>query len=80
MQPVSEALLLLKRRQELEAAARSPGGIRITEERELYQLRARLSRFPHPTRAILEAARSLNREPGELSVKDVERWLGVECS
>ena len=58
MEPVSEALQLLQRREELESATRAPGGIRITEERELYQLRAQLSRYPHAVRAVLEAARS----------------------
>lgn len=42
MELVSEAMRLLKRQSELEAAMRAPGGSRITEERELYQLRARL--------------------------------------
>lgn len=80
MEPVSEALQLLQRQAELESAMRAPGGARITEERELYSLRARLSRYPHAARAILEAARSLNRRVGELTVTDVERWLGAECS
>jgi hypothetical protein len=80
MEPVSEALQLLQRQAELEAAMRAPGGIPITEERELYGLRARLSRYPHAVRAVLEAARSLNRKVAELTVRDVERWLGAECS
>ena len=80
MEPVSEALQLLQRWEELEAATRGAGGIRLTEERELYRLRAQLSRYPHAVRAVLEAARSLNRGVGDLSVKDVERWLGAECS
>jgi len=35
MQTVDEALNLLKRQAELEAAMKHPGGIRITEEQEL---------------------------------------------
>ena len=77
---LDEALRLLKRQHELESATRAPGGIRITEERELYQLRAQLSRYPHAVRALLEAARSLNRKVAELTVRDVEEWLGAECS
>ena len=78
MEPISEALQLLKRQSELETATRSPGGIRITEERELFQIRAQLARYPHETHAILETARSLNRSVGGLSVTDVERSLGTE--
>ena len=39
MEPLHEALRLIKRQAELENAMRRPGGIRITEERELFQLR-----------------------------------------
>ena len=80
MEPVSEALGLLQRQDELEAAMRGPGGIRITEERELYSLRARLSRYPHAARAIVETARSLNRSIRDVTVKDVEGWVGAECT
>lgn len=76
MEPVSEALRLLKRQSELEAAMRAPGGSRITEERELYELRAQLRRLPHATRAILEASRSLDRPLPALTARDVESWLG----
>lgn len=75
MEPVTEALRLLRRKSELEAAMREHGGIRITEERELYQIRARLSRVPHAATAILEAARSLDRPIDDLTVAEVERWL-----
>ena len=77
MEPISEALDLLRRREELESAPQSPAGIPVAEDRELYILRARLSRYPRATEAVLEAARSLNRAVAELSVKDVERWLGA---
>lgn len=80
MEPVTEALQLLKRQSELEAAMREPGGVRITEERELYQVRARLSRFPHAARAILEAACSLERPVAELTDSDVRAWLGPNCT
>jgi hypothetical protein len=46
MEPLQHALQLLKRQSELGNAMRRPGEIRVTEERELYQLREALSRFP----------------------------------
>ena len=61
MEPIQQALLLLKRQSELENAMRRPGGIRVTEERELYQLREALSRFPAAVTAILEAASRMRR-------------------
>jgi hypothetical protein len=61
MEPIQHALLLLKRQSELENAMRRPGGIRVTEERELYQLREALSRFPAAVTAILEAALRMRR-------------------
>ena len=56
MEPLIEALRLIKRQTELESAMRRPGGIRITEERELHQLRDALSQYPAAVTAILEAA------------------------
>src|SRR5277367_171863 len=56
METLHEALRLIKRQTELEGAMRRPGGIRVTEERELYQLRASLAQFPAAVRAIMETA------------------------
>jgi hypothetical protein len=56
MEPLHEALRLIKRRAELEMAMRRPGGIRITEERELIQLRTALTEFPEAVRALMEEA------------------------
>jgi hypothetical protein len=53
MEPLTEALRLLRRQAELEIAMRKPGGIRVTEERELYQLQAYLAKIPAATRAVL---------------------------
>ena len=75
MEPINEALELLKRQAELEAGLRQPGGIRVTEEREIYALRARLQRYPQAVAAILQAARSLNRPVETLKPNDV-RQLG----
>lgn len=73
MEPLNEALDLLKRQAELEAGLRQPGGIRITEERELYALRDRLQRYPHAVAAILQTAHSLNRPVDTLQPQDVRR-------
>jgi hypothetical protein len=46
MESLHEALRLIKRQAELENAMRRPGGIRVTEERELHQLRDALTALP----------------------------------
>ena len=56
MEPLHEALRLIKRQTELENAMRRPGGIRVTEERELFQLRHALTQYPAAVTAIVEAA------------------------
>jgi hypothetical protein len=73
MEPLTEALRLLRRQAELEIAMRKPGGIRVTEERELYQLQAYLAKIPAATRAVLEASRRLHRPVDALSIEEVER-------
>lgn len=73
MEPLTEALRLLRRQAELEIAMRKPGGIRVTEERELYQLQAHLARIAAVRRAVLEASRRLHRPIDTLSIEDVER-------
>jgi hypothetical protein len=50
-----------------------PGGIRVTEERELFQLQAYSAKIPVATRAVLEASRRLHRPVDALSIEDVER-------
>ena len=72
MEPVSEALRLLRRQSELEEAMRRPGGIRVTEERELYALRDVLRRYPGAVTAILDAARRLHRPVDALTFSDAE--------
>jgi hypothetical protein len=52
---------------------RQPGGIRVTEEREIYALRERLQRYPQAVTAILQAARTLNRPVDTLQLHDVQR-------
>lgn len=73
MEPVEHALWLLKRQTELEAQLGKPGGIRITEERELFAVRARLQQYPEAVKAILTAASTLHRPVDTLSPDDVLR-------
>jgi hypothetical protein len=73
MEPLHEALRLIKRQTELESAMRRPGGIRVTEERELFQLRSALAQFPAAVTAIMEAASRMRRPVDTISAEDVER-------
>ena len=75
MHPINEALESLEGQAELETALRQVGGIRITEERNLYALRKRLQRYPQAVTAILQTAGSLNRPVDTLQAQEV-RSLG----
>ncbi len=57
---------------ELENAMRRPGGMRVTEERELFQLRHALTQYPAAVTAIIEAAVRLRRPVDTISIGDVE--------
>jgi hypothetical protein len=72
VEPLHEALRLIKRQAELEIAMRRPGGIRITEERELHQLHDALTRYPAAVSAIMEAASRMRRPLDTISAEDVE--------
>ncbi len=72
MEPLHEALRLIKRQTELENAMRRPGGIRVTEERELCQLRHALTQYPAAVSAIIEAAARMRRPVDTISIVDVE--------
>jgi len=72
MEPLHEALRLIKRQTELENAMRRPGGIRVTEERELFQLRHALTQYPGAVTAIIEAAARMRRPVYTISADDVE--------
>ncbi len=71
MDTIAEALELLRRQAQLETGLRQPGGIRVTEERELYTLREQLQRYPQAVTAILQTARNLNRPVDTLRPQDV---------
>ena len=75
MEPLHKALRMIKRQTELEAAMRRPGGIRVTEERELFQLRDALARFPAALSAIVDAAERMRRPVDTISAEDVERLI-----
>lgn len=70
-EPIDHALALLKRQAALEAGLRQLGGIRVTEERELYAVRDQLRRYPEAVAAILQAASNLRRPVDSLHVDDV---------
>jgi len=67
MESISEALELLKRQAVLESRMRQAGGIRVTEERELYVLRERVQRYPQAVAAILKTVCNLHRPVDTLS-------------
>jgi hypothetical protein len=71
MEPLTEPLRLLRRQSELTEAMRWPGGILITEERELYHLKDSLQKYPAAVRAILDASRRLHRSVDTLSFQDI---------
>jgi hypothetical protein len=72
MEPLHEALRLIKRQTELENAMRRPGGIRVTEERELFQLRHALTQYPAALTAIIEAAARMRRPVDTISAEDID--------
>jgi hypothetical protein len=72
MEPLHEALRLIKRQTELENAMRRPGGIRVTEERELYQLRHALTQYPAAVAAIIDAAARMRRPVDTVSAEDID--------
>jgi hypothetical protein len=74
MEPVSEALRLLKRQAEIERRRRQPGGITIVDERELFAIRERLEDFPAALRAIAELTGARRQSLDQIRVEDVERW------
>jgi hypothetical protein len=80
VQTVTQALKLLKRQSELEAAVRQPGAVRITEEQELHVLGRRLLEFPEASQAVIEAAHALRRPVSDVTEDEVERWATTRIS
>jgi hypothetical protein len=79
MEPISEPLEHLERQAELEDALRNPGGIRVTEERELHSLREHLARYRYSNavEAVIKASRNHRRPMDSITVTDVERSRGT---
>jgi len=73
MEPISEALQLLKRQAEIQQGLRRNSTTRVIEERELYLIRNRLAQFPAAVQAIALTAAELHRPIENLSVRDVEQ-------
>lgn len=71
MEPVHEALQILKKAMQIEAAMRAPGGIRISEERELHAMRDWLNRYPSVVETIQNASRALQVPVQALSLEDI---------
>jgi hypothetical protein len=74
MEPVSEALRLVKRQAEIEPRRRQLGGTTILEERELFAIRARLEDFPVAGHATVELTGARRQPVGQIRVEDVEPW------
>ena len=72
MDTISTALNLLRREAEIRNAMRRPGGIRVTEERELVHLRDALMKYPAAVTAIMEAAVRMRRPIDTIGIADVE--------
>ena len=73
MEPISEALDLLRRQSLILGSLRRDSANRVTEERELYLIRQRLARYPAALQAIAFAASELHRPVDTLSIRDVEK-------
>ena len=73
MEPITEALQLLKRQAALQQGLRQSNANRILDERELYLIRQRLARYPAAVQAITLTASELHRPIEYLRVSDVER-------
>lgn len=77
MDTVNEALNLLKRQAELEAAVKRPGEFRISEEQELQMVRRRLAKFPESVGAAMQAAHALRRPVTDVTASEVESWAST---
>jgi len=73
MEPITEALELLKRQAAIQNALRRSNANRVIDERELYLIRQRLARYPTAVQAITLTAAELHRPIEYLRVSDVER-------
>jgi hypothetical protein len=72
MEPINEALQLLKRQAEIQNGLRRSRDNPMLAEREFYLIRNRLAQYPAAVQAIGLAAAELHRPIDALSVRDVE--------
>ena len=75
MEPISEALDLLRRQSLILGSLRRDSANRVIEERELFLIRQRLARYPAALQAIAVAASELHRPADTLSVREVQRHV-----
>jgi hypothetical protein len=75
MEPISEALDLLRRQSVILGSLRRDSSTRVIEERELYLIRQRLARYPAALQAIAFAAGELHRPADTLSAREVQRHI-----
>ena len=73
MEPINEALQLLKRQAEIQQGLRRSRDNPMLAERELYLIRNKLAQFPAAVQAITLTAAELHRPVDTLSVGDVEK-------
>lgn len=73
MEPITEALRLLKRQAEIQNGLRHTKANPMLAERELYLIRNKLAQFPAAVQTIGIAAAELHRPVDTLSVRDVEK-------
>jgi hypothetical protein len=74
MQTINDAIRLLRRQADPEAAMRKPGGIRITEEQELVMLNRRLAEYPEAALAVMQAAHAMRKPVTAVTASEVEAW------
>lgn len=73
MEPINQALALLKRQAELQNAVRRGRGNPVLEERELYLIRQQLACYPAAMQAIAMTSYELRRPVTDLLPRDVEK-------
>ena len=72
MDPLNEALRLLKRQAQLQQALRRSNPNRMLDERELFLIRRQLTRYPAAVQAITLAAAELHCPIELVRASDVE--------
>jgi hypothetical protein len=71
MEPISEVLRLLRRQAEIQNGLRRSNASCVTDERELFLIRRKLSHYPAAVQAIGIASTELQRPADALSVDDI---------